>query len=104
MTSPRAAAGFISSPPTPESHAAPDAPTAPRVVAPPKSRLAQAFGAWSSRWGRGLGAFGPQAVAATVAWIERLAARLPRLFPVDVHGLERVPAAPSLFVGNHSGG
>jgi 1-acyl-sn-glycerol-3-phosphate acyltransferase len=82
----------------------PSAPGRASVKVPPKSALARAFGAWSSRWGRDVSAYDPQAVLDTLAVFDRLAALLPPLFPLDVHGLERIPPSPALIVSNHSGG
>lgn len=36
--------------------------------------------------------------------VREVVAPMERYFQTDVHGLERVPSGPSLYVGNHSGG
>lgn len=54
-------------------------------------------------WGLDPGEFEPSAVEHTLDAAARVFGE-GRYFPLDVRGLEHVPAAPAMIVGNHSGG
>ncbi|MFO0630648.1 MAG: hypothetical protein U0325_34165 [Polyangiales bacterium] len=57
----------------------------------------------SIRWGDDPAQYDPAAVRETLAHAQRLFG-LGRYFDLDVRGWEKLPAAPSLLVSNHSGG
>lgn len=56
-----------------------------------------------SPWGDDPAQYDPAAVSATVALAQSLFG-VGRYFDLDIQGWERLPAAPSLLVSNHSGG
>lgn len=69
-----------------------------------KSRLLRLIhGGAESTWGHDPAEYDPSAVEKSLSSVSRLFGP-GRYFPLDVRGWERVPDAPTMVVGNHSGG